>query len=127
MAELRKVINIEDNAIKHSKIKRELGKSGIKSVAWARNAESGIEMIQMAIDSGEPFDLLVSDMHFDYFGSEDMDAGEKTMHKLWEMGIQIPVIFCSSQNWKIPGSVGTVFYNPNRDWEDDLKMLLDRI
>lgn len=127
VAGLKKVINIEDNAMKHTAIKRELGKLGVKSVARARNAESGIEMIQTAIDSGEPFDLLVSDMHFDFFGEEDMEAGEKTMKKLREMGIQIPVIFCSSQNWKIPGSIGTVFYNANRDWEGDLKMLLDRV
>ncbi|MCC8152679.1 MAG: hypothetical protein LIO96_14890 [Lachnospiraceae bacterium] len=127
MAGLKKVINIEDNVMKHTAIKRELVKLGVKSVAWARNAESGIAMIQSAIESDKPFGLLVSDMHFDYFGSEDMDAGEKTMNKLREMGIQIPVIFCSSQNWKIPGAVGTVFYNANRDWEGDLKMLLDRV
>lgn len=124
---IQKVINIEDSAIKHSQVTKELKQYGIKEVFWARNAESGIDEIESAIDMGQPYDLLVLDMHFDFYGEDDRAAGEKTMKQLQEKGIEIPVIICSSQNWNIPGAVANVFYNERRYWEEDLKRALDKL
>ena len=72
-------------------------------------------------------DLLISDMHFDFYGTDDREAGEKTLNLIRERGYTIPVIFCSSQNWKIPGSIGNIFYNPRRDWEIEADELFRKI
>ena len=45
------------------------------------------------------------------------EAGEKTMKRIRENGCVTPIVFCSSRNWKIPGAIGNIFYNPRSDWE----------
>lgn len=124
---IRKVIIIEDSAEKYAAVFLELKKNGITDITHAVNAESGIEKIMEAEKRNEPFDLLLSDMHFDYFGTLDENAGEKTLACLRRCGIQIPVIFCSSKNWQIPGAAGTVFYHPDRMWEEELKNALKKL
>ncbi len=66
-------------------------------------------------------------MHFDYFGQLDEEAGEKTMALLREKGYNIPTIICSSVKWSIPGIIGSIFYNPNRNWESEADALFKRI
>lgn len=122
-----KVINIEDCAIKHSSVTKELHQLGVKEVFWAKDAKSGIDEIERAIADGKAYDLLVLDMHFEFYGEIDKAAGEKTMKLLREKGIEIPIIFCSSQNWNIPGAIASVFYNERRYWEADLKRAMDKL
>ncbi len=112
-----KVMYIEDSASKYMDICKYLKTKGIKTVDWVTNAEDAIKQIEAAASEEAPYDLLVSDMHFDYFGKDDIEAGEKTLKLIREKGYTVPVIFCSSQDWVIPGSIGNIFYNPNRDWE----------
>lgn len=45
---MKRIIHIEDNAIKHSQINRQLINNGIKDVYWAKDAKSGIEEIERA-------------------------------------------------------------------------------
>ena len=123
---IKKVINIEDTILKHIAIKRELESEGIRQVVLADNSEKGIEEIERVEAAGDPYDLLVCDMHFNFFGKDDTEAGEKTLKLLREKGINIPVIFCSSQNWQIPGSIGTVFYNERRYWEQDMREMIKK-
>ena len=66
-------------------------------------------------------------MHFDYFGQDDHEAGEKTMALLREKGYNIRTIICSSDNWLIPGAIGSIFYNPGRNWEAEADMLFQKI
>lgn len=124
---IKKVINIEDTVLKHIAIKKELEAEGIRQVVRADNAEKGIEEIERAEATGEPYDLLICDMHFNFFGKDDLEAGEKTLKLLRKKGIGIPVIFCSSQNWQIPGAVGTVFYNECRYWEQDMQEMVRKV
>lgn len=124
---VQKVINIEDTVIKHNQIKKALKSFGVKEIFWAKDAESGIAEIEDAIAKGQPYDVLVSDMHFKYEGKDDLKAGEKTLHALRAKGIETPVIFCFLQNWLVEGAVAAVFYNERRYWEDDLKKALDKI
>lgn len=63
------------------------------------------------------------DMHFKFDGRDDFMAGEKTMKRIRENGIDIPIIFCSSRNWKISGALGNIFFNERRDWESETKNL----
>lgn len=123
--QIKKVINIEDNVLKHCNIKKELERFGVNEVIWAKNAESGISEIEKAISMDQKYDLLVLDMQFEFYGKEDLEAGIKTMKTLRDKEINIPIIFCSSQNWSIPGSIDSVFYNERRSWEDDLKKAMD--
>ena len=114
---IEKVLFIEDSIEKYMEVYRYLKKQGIDIIEHARNAEDALDSVEEAIRDKAPFDLVISDMHFDYFGEDDREAGEKTMALFREKGYDIPTIFCSSQNWRVPGSVGNVFYNPRRDWE----------
>lgn len=123
---IKKVMNIEDTILKHIAIKKELGSEGIRQVVLADNAEKGIEEIERAEAAGEPYDLLICDMHYNFFGKDDPEAGEKTLKLLQEKGIKIPVFFCSSQNWQISGSIGTVFYNESRYWEQDMRKMIKK-
>lgn len=124
---IKKVINIEDSILKHVAIKRELKSEGVNQVILADNATKGIEEIERAITVGEPYDLLILDMHFNFMGKDDREAGEKTLKIIREKGINIPVIFCSAQNWQIPGSIGSVFYNEHRYWEQDMRAILKKV
>ena len=124
---IKKVIVIEDSSEKYMDVFRELKKYGIERVFWANNAEKGITEIENAETSGKAYDLLISDMHFDFFGEDDWEAGVKTMVRLWEGDINIPIVFCSSQNWKIDGAVRNIFYQPSRNWESELKDALNAI
>lgn len=120
---IKRVIYVEDTIEKYMSVHRFLDKQGVTEIEWANNAEEVINKIKEAEDNNAQYDLLLSDMHFNYYGKDDTHAGEKVMNNLREMNINIPVVFCSSQNWKIPGSLGNIFYNPRRDWEDEAEEL----
>lgn len=66
-------------------------------------------------------------MHFDYYGQDDREAGQKTLKQIREMGCDVPVVVCSSQNWKIPETAGTIFYNPRRNWEREADEVLKKV
>ncbi|MCM1234513.1 MAG: hypothetical protein NC489_30805 [Ruminococcus flavefaciens] len=123
--DIKKIIYIEDNAIKRAAVMRLLGKLGSRA-DWAKGAEGGLEKIRQAHQAGEGYSLILLDMHFPFFGKDDPVAGEKTMRLIREMGVDAPIAFCSSQNWKVPGSIGTIWYNEYRDWEREAIELLGR-
>lgn len=125
--EIRRVLCVEDNSEKYMAIHRFLRNQEISKVDWATNAERAMSSIEEATNSDRQYDLIISDMHFDYFGTDDREAGEKLMYLLREKGYDIPIIFCSSQNWNIPGAFGSIFYNPRRDWELEAADLLRRL
>ena len=112
-----RVLCVEDNTEKYMAIHRFLRSQDISKVEWATNAEKALSILIEADSAGKPYDLIISDMEFDYYGTLDPEAGEKLMHLIREKGYNTPVIFCSSQNWNIPGAFGSIFYNPRRDWE----------
>ncbi|WP_026499514.1 hypothetical protein [Butyrivibrio sp. WCD2001] len=125
-----RVINLEDEPIKHRKICNELEKVRIKEddIDWVTNLEDGIEKIREAIESGKPYDIAVTDMYYpERPGSGDAPSGEAFISKMKEFGIDIPIILISSQNLRVPGILGTVYFLENSDWEDDLQMLVRKI
>lgn len=124
---VNKVLCIEDSASKYMDINIYLNRRSISIVDWATNAKDALEDIENAINSGSPYDLLISDMHFDFYGKDDREAGEKTLNLIWEKGWEIPVIFCSSQDWTIPRALGNIFYNPDKDWESEADELFDQL
>lgn len=114
---IKRVLCVEDNTEKYMAINRFLRSQEVSKIEWVTCAEKALDALSDAKVADKPYDLILSDMEFDYYGSLDPEAGEKLMNLIREKGYDIPVIFCSSQNWNIPGSSGSIFYNPRRDWE----------
>ena len=75
MAKIKKIINIEDFVGKHWDINCALDWNRYPEADLATNAETGIAMIEKAIAEGEPYDLLITDMHFSVNGVDDTKAG----------------------------------------------------
>lgn len=125
--EIKKVLCIEDTPAKYMDIHNYLRPQNIHTIDWATNAKDALEYVEVAANKNEQYDLIISDMHFDYFGQDDHEAGEKTMALFHEKGFDIPTIICSADNWLIPGAIGNIFYNPDRNWEAEADMLFQKI
>ena len=75
----------------------------------------------------EVFDLAISDMHYPIRRGEiaDWEAGEYFLKALAERNINLPVIICSTRNYRIPGAYGSVWFSDLSDWEMDLRNLIN--
>lgn len=127
MANIKKIINIEDSVGKHWDINRALDWNRYPEADLATNAETGIAMIEKAIVEGEPYDLLITDMHFSVNGVDDTKAGLYVIEELKRRGIAIQIIVCSSVRYNIPEIAGCVFYNRSRDLSWDFKEVLSKL
>ena len=125
--QIKRLLYIEDSLEKYMDVSRVLRRLNITDIEWATTAEKAMTLIEKGYKNNSPFDVVLSDMHFDYFGIDDHEAGEKLMKLVHEKGYDIPFVFCSSQNWKIPESMGNVFYNPRRNWEIEMENLFKEI
>ena len=122
-----RIIHLEDSVDKHMEVCRELRKMGITSVEWATSVGEGLEKIETAIQNGAPFDLAISDMHYPIRRGEvaDWEAGEYFLKALAERNINLPVIICSTRNYRIPGAYGSVWFSDLSDWEMELRSLIN--
>ncbi len=60
-----KVLNFEDSVYKANAIRKILGnRCGVASVEQVSNVEDGLKMLKDAENAGEPFNLIITDMHF---------------------------------------------------------------
>ena len=57
----------------------------------------------------------------------DWEAGEYFLKALAEKNINLPVIICSTRNYRIPGAYGSVWFSDLSDWEMDLRSLINRL
>lgn len=119
---INKILYVEDNPIKYASVERFLRGLGYANVSQAFDSNEAFELLKE-----ECFDLIILDMHFKYDGIDDHAAGEKTMKQIRDSGIDTPIVFCSSRNWKIPGSLGNIFYNERRDWESEARELFQNL
>ena len=126
-----KVLNLEDNAIKHSKISRVISSVGANEIIWVRNLEDGLNMIEQSIESGEQYDLIISDMWYPLSpGGSDNDSGEELIKQLATRDIYIPVIICSTIQYNYDDSdnvIAAVQYGERFDWETALRKALETI
>jgi len=122
--EIKRVLYVEDSSAKYMDVANELKRLGVQDIEWVSSADKAVETLKNA---ELPFDLFLFDMHFNYFGVDDREAGEKLMYRLREEGYETPVIFCSTGNWKIPGAFGNIHYHPDRDWEDEAAELINKL
>lgn len=111
------------------KICRALSNIGITSVKLATNVSEGVEKIEFALQNGTPFDLAISDMHYPVQRGEiaDWEAGEYFLKVLSEKNIDLPVIICSTRNYRIPGAYGSIWFSDLSDWEMDLRNLVNEL
>ena len=117
-----KIMYVEDNTMKYMSVTRFLNRIGIYYIKHATNSEEALRFVE-----NEKFDLIMLDMHYKFEGKDDQQAGEKTMQYLRKKGIETPIIFCSSRNWRIPGTLGNIFYNERRDWESEAMELFQQL
>lgn len=124
-----KILNIEDDIFKHNDIRKALERCGSYVVDLCDNMEDGLKCIEQAIDKGEPYGLIITDMHYPLSkgAAADVNAGVRFINELKKRKINVPVIVCSSIRLTIPEAVGCVWYNPSRDLDDDFKELLEKI
>lgn len=126
---IKRVLNIEDTAIKHIAIVRALNKERIGIIDHASTGDKGLEMIEQSIAEDKPYDLIITDMHFPIYGEIDPEAGRKVIEELQKRDIKIPVVVCSSVRYSsIPGVVHCIYYNEKSGGVDDeIREMLDRI
>ena len=120
-----RVLHIEDDAIKHTKIRRVLTSCDAKEISWAKNLEDGITLLKEAKSDGKAYQLIITDMYYPLeTGGEEVEAGEIFIQKMKEMQDDTPVILCSSVNYKYPELFGSLYYSEESGWEEKLKSLL---
>ena len=86
-----KVLNFEDSVYKANAIRKILGnRCGVASVEQVSNVEDGLKMLKDAENAGEPFNLIITDMHFPMRSGaiSDTEAGEKLVQILQAQGNQ---------------------------------------
>ena len=118
-----KDLNFEDNIYKANAIRKVLfNRCGVTAVELVSNVEDGLQMLEEAESAGEPFDLIITDMHFPMRSGavSDTEAGEKLVQILQEQGNRTNIIVCSSRNMKLLGVYGCIWYSKISDWEEEL-------
>ncbi|MBE5923548.1 MAG: response regulator [Lachnospiraceae bacterium] len=110
-----RVLNVEDDPMKHDNIKRALNRMGITDITYVECENDAMISVLDSIENNTPYDLIISDMQFPLFsnGKPDDTAGETFIAELQEHNIDIPIIVCSSFRLNIPNILGCVHYNPN--------------
>lgn len=124
-----KVLILDDNVFKAMDIKRALDFCGIKDMYMVTDQSSGMEYIYKCSKEESKVDLIITDMHYPLKkGIEaDIEAGLKLIKRVNEEGLDIPVIVCSSLNYRLPNILGTVWYNRLRDLKMDFREILERL
>jgi CheY-like chemotaxis protein len=115
-----RILNLEDNSMKHSKIERVVKSCGVTDLAWARNFEDGMELLD------ETVDLIITDMQFPMQRGEadDPEAGEKVIEAVKKRGLSTRVVVCSSVKYRIAEADGCVWYSDRSDWQQELRELI---
>ena len=87
-----KVLNLEDNAIKHYEICRILKRNGIEEIDWVRNLEDGLKKVEE-----NKYDLYITDMWYPkHSGGPDNRSGELFIKEILKRKDPAPVILCSN-------------------------------
>ena len=126
---MKRALIVDDEVIKYMEIKKALEFSGIREIQIVGDQEAVWEEIEKAENRGEKFDLIVTDMHYPLREREkpNPDAGFILLDEMEKRGYQIPVIICSSLNFREPRALGCVWYRENGNLEFDFKDVLQRM
>lgn len=116
----------DDDVFKGNDIRKALEFSGIRNIMTVGNQEKLWEQIYHGEDK---IDLIVTDMQYPLKAGEavDEEAGFKLIERMEKEKIYIPVIVCSSLNYRIPGILGSVWYNKINDINFNFKEVLSKL
>lgn len=124
------ILNLEDNVFKHHDICKavERGSFANLKIECVGNLADGLSKIEEAINQEKPYDLIITDMWYpEKPGGSDNDSGEALIKVVKERGWDIPIILCSSVNYRFPGILGSVHYSENEDWESEIVKLIKKL
>ena len=125
-----RVINFEDNAVKHIAICKILNSCGVtqEDIVWVRNLEAGINMVEESIETGNLFDLIITDMWYPAkeFGG-DNESGDALIEKSKAEKWNIPIILLSTIKYYYPEILGALQYSELENWEHELESLIKSI
>ncbi len=120
-----RVIHFEDDSMKHSKIARELQSCGIQEIEWVRTLNDGIHKLTLEDNT---YDLIISDMWFPKeSGTPDEESGHELITFAKKHELNIPIIICSSIQYRIPDILGAIHYSDKSNWEQELRELVNQI
>ena len=121
-----KAVVVDDDVFKGSDIRKALEFNGIRSIVTVRNQEKLWEQICHGEDK---IDLIVTDMQYPLGEGEavDEEAGFKLIERMEKEKIEIPVIVCSSLNYRIPNILGSIWYNKLNDLDFSFKEVLGKL
>lgn len=123
-----RVINFEDEPIKHRAIRDVLESCRITDIDNVRNLEDGVAMYKEAISAGNPYDLIITDMWYPAMqGGQEEKSGEKLIEIAVSEKWNTPIITCSSQNYSYPEAYGSLYYSENEDWEGKLRGYINKL
>ena len=117
------VLLIDDEVMKAQDIKKALKFNKISRITYVTDQEQAWKELE---NEDNHFDLIVTDMYYPLNGGEKPvdNAGLILLEELKKKGICIPVIICSSANVVTPDALGTVWYSPLRDLDDEFGRVL---
>ncbi len=121
------ILHLEDDIIKQYHIQRALEDACFSDfkLDHVNNLSDGIKNIERQIKAGRLYDLIITDMWYPERNKEAESASGKQIIKLVkEKGWNIPIIVCSTVDYEIPGILGSVHYDKNKDWEHELVRLV---
>lgn len=121
-----KVVIVDDDVFKGADIRKALEFNGVRDIITVRNQEKLWEQIYHGEDK---IDLIVTDMQYPLNEGEPVDeeAGFKLIERMEKEKTDIPVIVCSSLNYRIPNILGSVWYNRLNDLEFNFKEVLGHL
>ncbi len=117
-----RVINFEDTPIKHNAIRNVLEEYKITDIDCVKNLEDGLEMYRKALETDQPYDLIITDMWYPPAqGAHEDRCGDKLINMALDEKWETPIIVCSNQNYDYPEIFGSLYYSENEDWEGKLR------
>lgn len=121
-----KAVIADDDVFKGHDIRKALEFNGIRNIMTVEDQEKLWEQIY---HGEEKTDLIVTDMQYPLEEGETVDeeAGFKLIERMEKENMDIPVIVCSSLNYRIPSILGCVWYNRLNDLNAGFKEVLGRL
>lgn len=123
-----KTVIVDDNILKAMDIRKALEWNGLQDIAIVSCQEKLWDAIYAGRENGAEVGLIVTDMHYPLTpgAAPDEEAGFKLMERMEQEGIRIPVIICSSKNYRVPEALGSVWYREKDDIKQAFREVLGR-
>lgn len=124
------ILNIEDSIYKHHDICKALKTNGFSkaTILHETNLMDALACIEESKKSTEKIDLIITDMFYPReAGGDDNPSGDELIEIAKEKGWWIPIIVCSSVQFRHLQVEGCVKYSNNDNWEKELIDLVKQV